>query len=173
MQIRGMAVRFALESNKQLDYTTDNSKSKLPRKAAFGSDLVHGGKYENLPMWVLKSKAGRHSVQNNAEYTEVHVNLIQNMAFTQISQWEQLSVNLVSVIPAEVNFTLSSFMTDELVNSYQSAIMGTKNDPNNEYRKMMEFHLYLAVPTARLYLRAIHDCIATRWSWSSRVRLNK
>ena len=69
MQIRGMAVRFALESNKQLDYKTDNSKSKIPRKAAFGSDLVHGdgGKYDNLPMWVLKSKAGRHSVQNNAE----------------------------------------------------------------------------------------------------------
>ena len=63
MQIREMAVRFALESNKQLDYTTDNSKSKLPRKAAFGSDLVHGdgGKYDNLPMWVLKSKAGRHN----------------------------------------------------------------------------------------------------------------
>jgi hypothetical protein len=33
--------------------------------------------------------------------------------------------------------------------------------------------VYLAVPTARLYLRAIHDCISTRWSWSSRVRLNK
>ena len=76
MQIREMAVRFALESNEQLDYKTDNSKSKIPLKAAFGSDLIHSGKYDNLPTWVLKSKAGRHSVQDNAEYTEVHVNLV-------------------------------------------------------------------------------------------------
>ena len=55
--------KYALVSNKHLDYMADKSKSKLPRKAAFGSDLVHGdgGKYDNLPMWVLKSKAGRHN----------------------------------------------------------------------------------------------------------------
>jgi hypothetical protein len=79
------------------------------------------------------------------------------MAFTQISQWEQLSANLASVIPAEVNFTLSSFMTDELVNSYQTVILGTKNDPSKEYRKMMEFHCQHGI-------RGHHpDCIMCNW----------
>ena len=79
-------------------------------------------------------------VQDNAEYTEVHVNLLQNMAFTQISQWEQLSGNLASVISAEANLTLSSFMMNELASSYQIANSGTENNLSNEYRKMTEFH---------------------------------
>ena len=53
-------------------------------------------------MWVLKSKDGRQSVQNNAEYKEVQVNFTQNMAFTQISEWEQIAGKLASVIPAEL-----------------------------------------------------------------------
>ena len=33
--------------------------------------------------------------------------------------------------------------------------------------------MYLAVPSARLYLRALHDVISSRWTWESRVRLSK
>jgi hypothetical protein len=31
--------------------------------------------------------------------------------------------------------------------------------------------VYLAVPTARLYLRSLHDVIGTKYSWNARVRL--
>ena len=48
-------------------------------------------------------------MQNNAEYKEVQVNLIQNMAFTPISEWELIAAKLACVMPAEVNMTLSSF----------------------------------------------------------------
>ena len=33
--------------------------------------------------------------------------------------------------------------------------------------------VYLAVPPARFHLRALHDCLATRQSWSSRVKLSR
>jgi len=33
--------------------------------------------------------------------------------------------------------------------------------------------VFLAVPTARLYLRSLHDVISTKWSWNSRVRLSR
>lgn len=33
--------------------------------------------------------------------------------------------------------------------------------------------VYLAVPPARHYLRALHDCLSTKENWSSRVRLNR
>ena len=33
--------------------------------------------------------------------------------------------------------------------------------------------LYLALPCARLFLRSIHDCVATRRTWDSNVRLSK
>ena len=75
---------YTLESNKHLVHMTDKLNSRLSCRAAFGSDLVHGEKCGILLTWVLKSKDGRLSVQNNAEYKEVQVNLIQNMAFTQI-----------------------------------------------------------------------------------------
>ena len=79
---------YTLESNKHLVHMTDKLNSRLSCRAAFGSDLVHGEKCGILLTWVLKSKDGRLSVQNNAEYKEVQVNLIQNMAFTPISEWE-------------------------------------------------------------------------------------
>jgi hypothetical protein len=121
---------------------TDELNSRLSCRAAFGSDLVHGEKCGILLTWVLKSKDGRLSVQNNAEYKEVQVNLIQNMAFTQISEWEQIAAKLACVMPAEVNMTLSSFMKDELANSHQIVILGAKNQSSSEYRKMtaLEFH---------------------------------
>ena len=31
--------------------------------------------------------------------------------------------------------------------------------------------VYLAVPSARLYLRALHDCMRTKSSWNSNIRL--
>ena len=79
------------------------------------------------------------------------------MAFTQISQWEQLSGNLASVISAEANFTLSSFMMNELASSYQIAILGTKNDLSNEYRKMTEFHCQHGIRGHNL------DCRMCNW----------
>lgn len=33
--------------------------------------------------------------------------------------------------------------------------------------------VFLAVPTARLYLRSLHDVISTKWTWNSRVRLSR
>ena len=98
-----------LGSNKHLVHMTDKLNSRLSCRAAFGSDLVHGEKCGILLTWVLKSKDGRLSVQNNAEYKEVQVNLIQNMAFTPISEWELIAAKLACVMPAEVNMTLSSF----------------------------------------------------------------
>ena len=70
------------------------------------------------------------------------MNLIQNMAFTPISEWELIAAKLACVMPAEVNMTLSSFMKDELVNSHQIVILGAKNQSSSEYRKMtaLEFH---------------------------------
>ena len=123
---------------------TDKLNSRLSCRAAFGSDLVHGEKCGILLTWVLKSKDGRLSVQNNAEYKEVQVNLIQNMAFTPISEWELIAAKLACVMPAEVNMTLSSFMKDELVNSHQIVILGAKNQLSSEYRKMtaLEFHCW-------------------------------
>ena len=73
---------YTLGSNKHLVHKTDKLNSRLSCRAAFGSDLVRGEKCGILLTWVLKSKDGRLSVQNNAEYKEVQVNLIQNMAFT-------------------------------------------------------------------------------------------
>jgi hypothetical protein len=133
---------YTLGSNKHLVHMTDKLNSRLSCRAAFGSDLVHGEKCGILLTWVLKSKDGRLSVQNNAEYKEVQVNLIQNMAFTPISEWEQIAAKLACVMPAEVNMTLSSFMKDELVNSHQIVILGAKNQSSSEYRKMtaLEFH---------------------------------
>ena len=133
---------YTLGSNKHLVHMTDKLNSRLSCRAAFGSDLVHGEKCGILLTWVLKSKDGRLSVQNNAEYKEVQVNLIQNMAFTPISEWELIAAKLACVMPAEVNMTLSSFMKDELVNSHQIVILGAKNQSSSEYRKMtaLEFH---------------------------------
>ena len=133
---------YTLGSNKHLVHMTDKLNSRLSCRAAFGSDLVHGEKCGILLTWVLKSKDGRLSVQNNAEYKEVQVNLIQNLAFTPISEWELIAAKLASVMPAEVNMTLSSFMKDELVNSHQIVILGAKNQSSSEYRKMtaLEFH---------------------------------
>ena len=33
--------------------------------------------------------------------------------------------------------------------------------------------LYLAIPVAKLYLRSLHDCLRTKTSWNSNVRLTK
>ena len=143
-QISEMAVGFALESYK---IQTDQSKSNADVGLNFINSGVLCGVHNRRQQaartaddsltWVLKRQTG--SQRNNlAEYTEVHVNLLQNMAFTQISQWERLSRNLATVISAEANLTLSSFMLNELTSSYHANL-----DTTNlcyEYRKMKELH---------------------------------
>jgi hypothetical protein len=160
-QISEMAVGFALESYK---IQTDQSKSNADVGLNFINSGVLCGVHNRRQQaartaddsltWVLKRQTG--SQHNNlAEYTEVHVNLLQNMAFTQISQWERLSRNLATVISAEANLTLSSFMLNELTSSYHANL-----DTTNlcyKYRKMTELH-------CRHGIRGHHpDCKMCNW----------